>query len=313
MSALLQLQERILDANAMIKRLEVVATKAQTTPALLGNLRSLVRERERLQQEFEDIASQQEIDLYHYRILPQATERLTITAVADAWKSFQTLFSVVYDSVKNGPKKIARLGVEEIAETALGFGYAYSGSLGVVLTIPNKTQRPLEAGDTMLRKATERAFELAQAKTSDEVAAYARQLGRPVIGALYRWADSHVSNGLGVAIDWRQASTSGAELLVQYSDLERLRNTIDMTSDSTEEEITREGILDAVKVSGKRFTLIVESEPTPLEGTFTDAISENQRVHLPARYSALLRKTTRTKLSTEEEKVSYFLVRLVSL
>jgi hypothetical protein len=309
MSALLAVQDKLLSTNALIARIERAAASNAPTLATLSNLRSLVHQRTLLQREFEIIAHRNEIDVYHYRILPIATERLTLDGVTNAWKTFQTLFSVVYDALKNGPKLTARIGAAEAADTAFGFGYSYPGSLGVVLTLPNEK---LLVGETFLGLATQETFKLAQAKTSEEIAASAKRLGPPAIRALYKWSEAHVNHGLGAGIEWRREDREDASVLIQYQQMEALQGAIRHTSDITESVITVEGVLDGAHVTQKTFCVKLP-DGTSIEGSFADAIGNDHAVELPKRYRFTIRKTTKMQYAYDKEQVRYLLLDLTPI
>ena len=87
------------------------------------------------------------------------------------------MFSQIYDAMTRGPRDRAGVPPERRQETALEFGYSFSGSLGVVLVMPGqlslfegKFDRTLDAINQM--------FEI---QDDDHLRDAARNIGRAAI------------------------------------------------------------------------------------------------------------------------------------
>src|SRR5205085_948706 len=153
-----------------------------------------------LEDDFRALAERKSLDVCSYRMF-NATDRFKLSGFAKALADFQTTFSLTYDALKNGPKQRARLTPEVEAETSFEFGYAFSGSVGVVMTFENER---LLLGETLLDEAMSVMFEMAKATTSAEIAAFAKRIGPPPIRALYQWASDHLAADMGADIEWRK-------------------------------------------------------------------------------------------------------------
>ena len=101
MSAVVELRQRIESIGALIEEHERAALRKDAPPSLYANIRALEKQRRRLEREFEDIAAQERLDVYRYRLLLEA-DRRPLVALAKPWSQFQALFSAIYDSLKNG-------------------------------------------------------------------------------------------------------------------------------------------------------------------------------------------------------------------
>jgi hypothetical protein len=140
-----------------------------------------------------------------------ASDHYKLSGYAKALADFQTTFSLTYDALKNGPKQRASLAPEVEAATAFDFGYAYSGSVGVVLTLENER---LLLGETLLDETMAVVFSMAKAATASDVAAFAKRLGPPPVRALFRWATEHVAANMGAKLSV-EGTVDTATLLVQ--------------------------------------------------------------------------------------------------
>jgi hypothetical protein len=305
MPDILELQEKLQDTTAAIAQLEHAVIENPDTPSLAVNLRSLHKRREALESDFLELTNQLEQDVCRYRLFVSGT-RPTISGLAQAWTNFQNAFSVIYDAIKNGPKVRGRIGVTAAEETSLGFSYSFTGSVGIVMTMPNDR---LLLGETMIDQAIRTMFDLAAAQDHKQIREFAKVLGPAPVRAMYYWANTHVQNGMGAEIEWRRDKEVRARLFIQEPELARLTNAIQHTSDETSEELTYTGTLRAADLDRKTFRLETDDEHS-IKGSFEDAIDAKHAVTLPRRYVVRLVKTTKIYYSTEVEDTSYHLLSL---
>ena len=309
MASLSDIQEKLLDTQEFISRLERRLHAHPDSGHLLGNLRSAQKRRRTLERDFAIEANKVEVDLCSYRLFTEEEGVPSISAFSKTVGDFQVLFSLVYDALKNGPKERPRLSQEVRNETSLGFGYVFSGSLGMVMTLPNER---LLLGETRFDESIDIIFQMAKAASASELATFVTKIGRPPVKAIYDWAKAHTDHALGADIEWRRQEQVRSKLFIQKPELENLRNVIDEMSDETEEEIEVMGELVGADV--RRHTFHIRPQAgSDITGRFADAIDAERTVELPKPYRARLRKTTTFIYSTEEEIEKYFLLALFPL
>ncbi len=306
MSRLVELRDMLDETASTVARLEQAIASDPKSPSLFAMLKSVEKRRGNLEEEFLTETHSVGIDVCSYRLFGDF-ERPTIAAISKALGGFQTLVTVVYDAVKSSvPKLRARVGADIENETAFHFGYAFSGSLGVVLTIPNQR---LLMGESDLDKTFRTIFNMAKAQNSSEILEFARVLGPAPVRMMYQWAFDHARHGLGVDIEWRRETHIQAKLFAQKQELENLYSTIESTSEETVTEAVVEGTLEGADVPRRSFHIVLDNGED-IRGLFLDAISNDQTVELPKRYRAILTKRSKIFYSTEREETSYFLNRL---
>lgn len=301
-SRLLDIQQRIQDTNALIKQTERTVT-GTSSPSTIANLRSLEKRRAMLEQDFYSVTEQYSRDVCSYRMFSQS-DKYKLSGFAKALADFQATFSLTYDALKNGPKQRAVLTPEVEAATGFDFAYAFSGSVGVVLTMENER---LLIGGTWLDDAMSLVLEMAASKTSGEIANYAKKLGAPPIRSLYKWASDHVHAETGAEIEWRKDREIHGRLLLQEQQLERLRDAIAATSDVTTEVLPFTGKLVGIDTSTKRFRLEM-ADGTEIAGTTGDVISEGHSVVVPSRVSVRIEVKTKIHYSIDKEEKTWRLV-----
>jgi hypothetical protein len=297
---ILDLQTKLQDTNTAMAELERAVVRDPTSLSLAANLRSLQKRHLMLEENFVSLANELELDVCKYRLFPESG-RPTIAALSHVWSDFQNLFSVVYDALKSGPKIRARVSAETTSETSFGFAYAYSGSVGIVLTLPS--QQTL-VGATRLEEAIRLVFELAKAEKHEQIVQYVETLGVAPIRAVFSWANDHVQAGMGAEIEWRKDREVRAHLLVQEPELARLTQTIMQSTEETTEEVSYTGLLFAADTARRTFRLRLDDGEV-IPGTFGDAIGKEHPVELPRRYRVVLLKRTKVFLSTEKEETTY--------
>lgn len=304
-SRLLHLQEKIQDTNALISQMERTLRTSEAPPSVIATIRSLESRRQLLEQDFLALAERKSLDVCSYRMFNRG-EHFKLSGFASALADFQTTVSLTYDALKNGPKQRARLTPEVEAATSFDFGYAFSGSVGVVLTLENER---LLLGETLLDETMAVVFEMAKAETSSEIATFAKKIGPPPIRALYQWASDHVAADMGADIEWRKDRSVRGALLVQQPELYRLREAIAATSDQTVETITVTGRLIGIDTSTKRFRLELPNGEE-IAGSSGDVVNEGHSVVVPSQQTARIEVKTKVHYSIDKEEKSW---RLLSL
>lgn len=306
MTKLLELQESIRATHAAIARIERGVSQHPGSFLLEAEAMSLRKRLSSLEAKFSAETAELGIDICAYRLFGRH-ESTPILALANALSRFQTMVTVVYDSIKLSiPKQRANVSAESRVESTLNFGYSYSGSLGMMLTIPNER---LLFGESNLDLAISDIFELAHATRPEQIREFAQRLGPAPVRTMYQWAEGLIESGLGADIEWRRNLSVRAQLLIQEPELRELHHIISETSEETIEQIVIEGQLTGADVDRKTFHMKLESGED-IRGSFREAISISQTVELPKRYRAVLNKSETIRFSTEENLISYELLKL---
>lgn len=309
MSAILEITEKLQDTEAAIHQLEEAISHKTPTPSIIATLSGLERRQQDLQTQFERLTAHQHLDVCSYRLFPAHKEedRPTLRAFTKTLLDFQNLVTQVYSAIKTDqPKHTTHVTAEAAAETAFGYAYSFTGSLGVVLTLPNER---LLLGETEIDIAIKTVFEMAKADTPQEVGAYAKKLGAAPVRTLYSWVSDQVKSGLSSQVEWRRQHQVRSTLLAQLPELEELKRAIEATSEEETEELILKGTLVGLDVISRTFHMTFE-EGDDVRGKIADAIGLEHSVELPRVYTAQLIKTKKVFYSQEKESVYYFLVSL---
>jgi hypothetical protein len=309
MIKLLEIQEKLRDTTAAIAQLERAVVKEPNSFSLKIMAESLKKRQSILDAEYATEADNLGVDICTYRIFSEKN-RQTLRALVQTLGNFQTLVSTVYDSVKSKtPKMRARISDDILTETEFNFGYVFSGSVGIVLTIPNKRFLGIESE---LDESIAGIGEMTKARDPSEVLEFSRKFGGASIRALYIWAHDNDELGLSTGIEWKRNQVIRSQLLTQQPEFKKLHETISQLSDVVTTQLELTGTLWGVELSTGRFHLISDNGDS-IKGSLENIINEKQTAELPTRYRATIIKREQMKYSTEQPVISYHLTKLERL
>ena len=303
MSSLNDLSRMIQATTATLSELQREAAQSLESGSLSLSIASLEQRLHDLEGSFLSEADQLGEEVCSYRVFGEDGQPKAIS-LAQAIESFQTMVSTTYAAVKSGtPRKGGRVGETDLQESEFRFAYTYPGSVGFVFTLPNKR---LLMGQS---KLDETMGEIAKITRADEPAAIAKfvtRLGPAPIRAVHRWSKSHTAAGLGAAIDWQRNQEVLESVFLDAPDMDRLCETIEATSESKTEEVRLSGMLVGLHSDNGTFALTLDNN-SHIRGSLGLDVSEARPAKVPARYSTVLRKTTRTRLATDDDEVAWVL------
>jgi hypothetical protein len=303
MSALLEVTDQLQETEAAIRQLEQAIAQQTPTPSIIATLSTLQKRQRDLEAQFNEATAEKHLDVCRYRLFPdqKENERPTLAALTKTLYDFQALVTQVYAAIKRElPKPTTHVSAEEVAATQFGYNYSFSGSVGVVLTLPNER---LLFGETDLDRAINTVFEMSKANTSEKVQAYAKQLGAGPVRTLYKWVSDQVVSGLSSEIEWRRNQEVRSEVIAQWPELESLKRAIEATSEEEQTPLITTGYLVGADFKSRTFHMAFESGPD-VRGKMSDAINE---ITWPKIYTAKIIKTTKIFYSTDKPVEFYYL------
>lgn len=307
MADLLDILQKLKDTEAALAKVRRVAAEHRDRPTIASTISSLQKRHRNLEELFASMTAEQYLDVCSYRLIPEHSETYSLWALTSTLGDFQDALTLVYEAIKTGQRKErASWGADVAQETALNFGYSFSGSLGFVFTLPNDR---LLLVDSTLDVAFRQLFQMMKASSSDELAQFAKSLGVAPIRKLYKWATDHVEAGMSVDIKWRRNDEVRASLVVQQLELARLREVISQTSEETEERLTLRGVL----LGGDLITRAFRFDPATgedIRGRLADTIKAKEELRLGHTYTASFIKRVKKHYSTEKEDVAWLLIDL---
>ena len=303
MSNLSDLSRMIQATTATLSRMQRAAAHSQESRSLSLSIASLEQRLHDLEGSFLAEADQLGVEVCSYRVFG-AEGQPTAISVGQALESFQAMVSTTYAAVKSGsPRKGGRVGEKDLQESEFKLAYAFPGSVGFVLTLPNKR---LLMGESKLDEAMEEIVQIASAGEPKAIAKFVKRLGPAPIRAVHRWSKSHTDAGLGAAIDWQRNQEILTSVFLDAPEMDRLCETIEATGEATSDEVRLSGMLVGLHSERGTFDLILDNG-SHIRGTLKLDVSEDRPAKVPARYSTVLTKTTRIRFATDDDEVVWVL------
>lgn len=304
MSDFADLVRRIRDTSSVITRTERELARRPDDDALELNLLGLNKRLESLRLQFQEEANRQQIDVCDYRVIPEIEGSYPIAGIGAALSSFQEMVSVFLAAIKGGPYERATVSANIAQLSALDFGFAYPGSLGFALTVPNERLLLIESD---LDRAIESAFRIVEAKDTEEIKEIAKELGPAPIRKVYNWANIHTKHGLTADIKWRRGAEVRHKTLAQIAELEELKQMIEKISDRRTETVELAGILMALNIRARTFRL-EPPEGDAVVGRFSEQFQADPAILVPSSQYARLLKHTVIHYSMDREEETWELV-----
>lgn len=303
MTALVDIIQKISDTQAAMRKLEAAMAEHPSRLSLQATYESLQRRHENLEAKFLVVADLNYLDVCTYRVTSEGDGGYPISALGNVLVTLQKWFSTVYDALKTGPKKRARLSAEIASESSLDFAFSYPGSIGVAMTIPS--ERLLFENDLQL--AMMKTTEMLKAESSEQIQIFAQDLGIASIRAMYTWVQGHVNSGLGANIQWIRKEKSISEINLGFNELRNIKQAIEATSEKEETTFEITGWLVGADTSNHTFHMVFDGDIEEMRGKMSETIGDSYTVELPQRYKTTITKVSFVSYATEEEKISYFL------
>lgn len=306
MANLRRIAQQLWETEAELARLQRAIAEAPEHDLLQFDLMSLEKRQRNLQEEFAEVARQEQIDVCDYRIIPETPDSYPIAGIGQSLQRFQELFSIVFDAIKTGPKNRARIGADIAAQSTFNFGYIYAGSLGFSLTIPSERLLLIE---TDAERAVDSLVSILQCDSSEALRKLVPTVGVASISRAYQFSAVHASYGFNTRIRWFSGRELRHDVVVHAPEYERLKELIDQTGDEEEERTILSGRLVGLDVDTDYFHMTFP-EGDDIKGKLADEFQHDDGRTVPGSYKADVIKQTRLHYSTGEIVVTWVLVAL---
>lgn len=304
MSTMQAVLERINDLEATISQIERSQT-GKPSFATEVSLNSLMERRESLSLELAELTATNQVDICDYRLVANSSDGYALSGVTKALHDFQDLVAIVFDALVNKPKLRGNIPSEIAYKTQFDFGFSYSGSLGVVLTIQNDR---LLAVETDLDKTLKEVFALLRIKDVSAIQEAVVKLGVPAVRKLHSMTKAHSQFGLSADIKWIRDTDVKDRVTTQVQEMESIRRLIESRGDEVAEQIRIQGRLVAWSVPQRTFT-IEYGDAAPITGHWASDFDGSAERLVLATFSAELTKTTIVRY-VDEDLVRWTLNRL---
>jgi hypothetical protein len=215
--------------------------------------------------------------------------------------------TAVFDALRSSvPKLRYRPSPESIELSSLGFASARPGSVSIALHIPNER---LLAGQSQLDETFAKVFEVLSTRHQDGFRNLVSSIGVASISKAFAWAEVSALYGLDTSIRWGKAVQASHKLTISHSDAVYMRDSIEATSDESEEDLWLECILEGIDPVLPYFH-IIRHDGTSISGKTSPDFPHTQWTTRRAYVANLTRRST-VKFATGEERTIWTLKQLI--
>lgn len=310
MTALFNIIEDLREIGGELARLDSLIIENPDYPSLRLDYESLSKRQRGLQEQFNILTNEDHVDVCSYRLIPEDKSRFPIAALANSLREFQAAFTRVFDGLKSKtPKRRGRVSAEITAQSTFDFAYAFSGSLGLVFTMPNER---LLIGGSDLDDAMELMFQIFKSDRPERVRELAVKAGIPAIRSIHDWAREHAQYDINVEIKWQRKSEVRASILVQAAELRRLQDVIESTRETDVEDVEISGTLFGLDTDDRTFHMKFP-EAEDVEGRLSEDFIYDPEFALERTYIAQLEKSSTVYYAYEREEIHWTLKGLTRL
>ncbi len=296
--------DRLADLEASIERVSRETATAEGRLAMRMSLQSLEARREELLAALNEITAADFIDICDYRLIPEKETDYSINMVTHALRSFQDMVTSIYDAITTRPKIRGSWDSASVVNSSFSFGYSYSGSLGIVLVIPN--ERLIGGIESNLDRSVIVALEATKTKDPQAISRFAQEYGVSAVRYLYQWSKVHADYAVGAGIKWRRQELVRYETFEQFQEFREFCSLVERGSEPVEERIPLRAELLAFDAVNRRFRLGIPDAPD-IRGTLADDFDATTPRTIHARYQASLTKRTVIRYATGKEDVAWSL------
>lgn len=246
------LTDRVQRAYEAIAKVERVAAQFPGDKYVLANLASLKRDAEELERQWSEVARLEQKEVLRYRLVPSLDGAYAIRAVTKSLLDFQELFSQVYDALKNGARKQARVAADLVEQTTFNFAFSYPGSLGIAMSVDTRPNLFGGQFDT----AVDAFMQIVEVESEDDIRELAKTLGDAVVKRTFDWAKVNLEANYAVDLDWTTIKGLHKGGMIDVDAFGRLVSVIGRTSDVKRDSVKVVGILVGLDSKTRRFRFV---------------------------------------------------------
>jgi len=287
------------DTAVELHRTEQILAKDPNDFVALTNMQSLLKRHADLTEQFEEMAAEDRMEVLYYRLIPKMAEP-PIKSLNDLLSSFQQMFSVIFDSIATNTKKTrARIAESSLKASTLRFAYAFPGSVGFAMTLPEE----LILLNNDYNAALEAIKRIHSISSMEEVKEFAGDYGVAAARILFQWLDAIVRTDIDAEVKW--AGSERNEFLVQVPDARAIRDLIAETSETETTDRNYRGTLLGYDSERRTFRFAIGNRK-PIHGMVSEAVS--RKLVVPEQYDVRVRVEIISRYSTEEKQEKFELL-----
>jgi hypothetical protein len=301
--------ERLRRAQEVLSEAERAAADFLNDRYVQANLLSLRTDVADLMDQWEAEARVKQRDVVRYRLIPSEATEYAIRSVTSSLHGFQEMFSQVFDALKNGAKRRARLTADVLEQTCFNFAFSYPGSLGVAMSIDASNPGLFEG---KFDAAVEAFMQIVAVQSEDELRNLAKKLGNAVVKRTFEWSRANLAAEYSVDLRWVTATGQQHGGVIDVAAFRRIVTVIERTSETETSSLDVAGLLTGFDGQVRRFRFVGDDDVVYL-GTLSESFPAGAVWRVNAPYEAKVEKDETLSFATQETRTTYRLKHLEPL
>ena len=313
MAGIAELQNRLRESQVAVAQAEKAAAADPRSRAVASTLKSMSRLARENEAAYLDAAARAGLEACAYRAFPDGESRddrpVPVSVIGAVLQELQSLFTITYDAIVNGPRQRNLPTDESRVRTTFGLGYTFTGSTGVVLTVPRMAKGLFD--DPTYEEAERAVLDMLRATEPDRVREYSDRFGRAVVTSVQRLSNHHIEGMVGMEVEWRRGLEVTASGLYQRNDLVALQEAMGQVSDERVTQLSVTGELVAADTRKETFVMQLPDDGPLIRGPYVSGvINETRTATLPHTYHATIVHRSVVNYATGRSDDNYQLLAL---
>lgn len=304
---LLEIQTMISSSENLLRDIEIQIQQNPNTPSLKSAYKSLEERRNSLEKLYLEEAKRAGYEVCNYRIIP-STQSVTLPGLGELLNLFQNLYSSIYDAILKGSRDRSRFSKETLSNSIFSFGFSYSGSLGLILTLPKES---VLFGEAPSIAAFEKFHELINVNSTTAITEFGKNYGPSVLRSLYKWTKHHLEYRYNIDVSFLPPDSEEISFQMQKSSFERIFSLLNSTAEKTFTPINFEGQLVGIDTDNRTFH--IKNSDEDIKGFLAGDFSLNAPIEVLRFYKAKLLRESELKYSSDYEDHKYYLESLIPI
>lgn len=292
------------DTDRTLDRLGAYVTQNPGDATLRVNWEEIVKRRADLERKLDAELNRDQMDLLEYKIQRSDGAACSVRALAASVLLFQELVTVLFDAVRDGPKRRYAPISDSIEDSTFECFTMKTGPVAIVsMVIPNDRLLAIKSD---LDEAFDLLFRLLQAQNTSDLREIAKRAGIAAISRIHALADHSVMLGLDVSVAWSQFTPERPPVRFSREKAKWLRAAIENTVEDVEEDYEILCNLTGLDDEAGRFR-VVSLDGVGIEGGLAEEFPRGAKWTLRSWYNALIRRETAINYASGKESVQWTL------
>lgn len=263
--------------------------------AALAALNSIKSMASQLEEEWEQAAVNDRMEICHYRLVRNSSDNYSAAGVSNSLIGFQGVISHIYSALTEGPKHIARLSDKVKQESMMNLGFSYPGSFALALYVDS--DKTIFGGRFDETIAT--LMNGLNINTITDVRNLAQNFGASVVRKIHHWSSSNLENDFNLSLLWINPDGVRKRDTINTRRWAKIVGLVESTSDLNIVEHEKIGMLVGIETAGSTLFHMYTSEGE-YKGHLASNFDSSKQYTVNLKYKARISTESHLNYSSDE-------------